>query len=52
MSEEIQRIIGTLTAQMASVEKRLTRLEGWIWKVGAGAIGLIIMYLLKQAGLV
>lgn len=42
MSEEIQRIIGTLQAEVAAIRRRLDKAEGWITRgimalLGAGA---------------
>lgn len=51
MSEEIQRVIGELLARVQMLEKELTRVQGAFILIGASAVGLVVVLLLKQAGL-
>lgn len=51
MSEELQRIIGELLVRVQMVEKKVARTENAFIAIGAAAVGLVVVVVLKQAGL-
>lgn len=59
MSEELQRLLGAMEAKIEALiedikdlkERRIGRLERAFITIGAGAIGLVAVVVLKQAGL-
>ena len=52
MSEDLERTIGAILATQESLKLRMARMESAFVKVGVGAVTLIVVYLLKQAGLI
>lgn len=43
---------GYLKAKMENVEARVTRIERLFTSAGTGAVGVIVVYVLKQIGLI
>lgn len=50
-NDDIWKILGGLLANMESMQKRVARMEAGYIAIGVSAVGVIVVYILKQAGL-
>lgn len=50
-SDDIQRVIGGILANLETLQKKTARLETGFIAIGTSAFGIIVVYILKQAGL-
>lgn len=50
MSDEIQRLLGTLQANMEHMSRRLGRVESAFILIGASAVGLVVVAVLRSTG--
>lgn len=51
MSEDLQRLLGSMSAKIEALTKRVDRMEGAFVKLGVAAAGIVFAFLAKQAGL-